>query len=93
MLKDLFSSNTRARLIIAFFAQPNRTFYQAELLDNESLSVIQYELKKLTVLGIIETFSDHKKRYYILNKKHYLYPEMRKIVIKVKDRENPRSIT
>ncbi|PIP30209.1 hypothetical protein COZ22_00010 [bacterium (Candidatus Howlettbacteria) CG_4_10_14_3_um_filter_37_10] len=82
MLEELFASKTRARLLRVFFGSPGKSFYQSELKANEAISVVQYELLKLTKLKVINTFMVRNRRYYQVNSKHKLYKELRALANK-----------
>ncbi|KKR17568.1 MAG: hypothetical protein UU65_C0007G0005 [candidate division CPR2 bacterium GW2011_GWC1_41_48] len=82
MLEELFSSKTRARLLRTFFGNPGKSFYQSELRGGDAISVVQYELGKLTHLKVVNTFSAGNKRYYQVNSKHKIYNELKDLVHK-----------
>jgi len=88
MLKDLFASKTQAKLIEMFFRNPNRKFYQREIVRtlNESLGGVQYELRRLVNLGVIKAENHNSKKYYFPNRDFYLYSELRDIIFKTAQR-------
>ena len=84
MLNKLFSSKTRAKILTLFFTNPEKRFYQNELREKlrERLSVIQHELKRLEEIGLLQSDKEGNRRYYSLDKKNPLFPELRSIVLK-----------
>ena len=88
MLKDLFASKTQAKLIEMFFRNPNRKFYQREIVRalNESLGSIQYELRRLVRVGVVKAEDNHSRKYYFPNRDFYLYSELRDIIFKTVQR-------
>lgn len=83
-LDKLFSSRTRVRLLLNFFRQEDKAFYQAELQENSPISVVQYELKKLVKIGIIQDYPSKNKIHYFLAKRHCLYPGLKAIFSKAR---------
>jgi len=84
LLESIFASKAQAKLIKLFFQNPNLKFYQRELAAKtaESLGSIQYEIKRLSEIGLIESEKNQRKVFYSLNRNFYLYSEIRDIVLK-----------
>jgi len=88
LLNKIFASKTQAKLLALFFQNPNQKYYQRELKQKlgDSLSTIQYEIKRLIEIGLLEAEKKDRKIYYSLNKAFYLYPELRDIIFKTNQR-------
>jgi DNA-binding transcriptional regulator GbsR (MarR family) len=84
ILENIFASKAQAKLLNLFFKDPNQKFYQRELVTKtqESLGSIQYEIKRLGLIGLINSQKEKRKVYYSLNKEFYLYSQIRDIIIK-----------
>jgi len=84
LLQNLFASKAQAKLIKLFFQNPNQKFYQRELVakTGESLGSIQYEIKRLEIMGLILSEKTKRKVFYSLNREFYLYSEIRNIILK-----------
>jgi len=84
LLENIFASKTQAKLIKLFYQNPNQEFYQRELIPKtkESLGSIQYELKRLEAINLINSHKVKRKVYYHLNRDFYLYSELRNIILK-----------
>ena len=84
ILENIFASKTQAKLLNLFFKDPNQKFYQRELMakTKESLGSIQYEIKRLIAIDLIQMQKDKRKIFYNLNKDFYLYSQIRDIIIK-----------
>jgi predicted transcriptional regulator len=89
MIKSIFASKTQAKILDFLFQNPNQKYYQRELhkkLD-ESLSTIQYEIKRLIKIGILLQEKKNHRVYYFLNKNFYIYPELRDIILKTRQQQ------
>jgi len=84
MLKTLFSSNNRVKIITHFVTHPKGKFYLRELarLLNETVSPLQRELAKLAKIGFLISTPSANQVYYSLNDKFPLYPELKSMVLK-----------
>jgi predicted transcriptional regulator len=83
-LEKILASKTQAKLLTFLFKNTSKQFYQREIVKElgESLSTIQYEIKRLTTLGLLKAETKDRKVYYTLDQTFYLYPELRSIVFK-----------
>jgi len=72
----------RARLLEALFTRPVRQRYVRELerMTNLALHTIQDELRKLTAIGIVRTWSNGYHRFYSSNQSHPLFRHLLPIV-------------
>lgn len=84
LLEELFSSKVRSKLLNLFFMNPKNEYYlrQIESLINMSIRPIQLELERLVRLNILISYKDGNRRYFKLNNNHYLYQELKNIVLK-----------
>lgn len=84
MLKTLFSSNTRVKIIGHFVTHPKERFYlrQLERLLNESLTPLRRELHKLENLGLLVAKMEGNQKYYAVNEGFPIYPELKRIILK-----------
>ena len=84
MLKGLFSSNTRVKLITHFMTHPKERFYlrQLERLLGESLTPLRRELDKLEKNGLLFSKAEGNIKYYSVNEAFPIYSELKNIVFK-----------
>jgi len=84
MLKRLFTSNTRVKLLTLFLLNPDSEFFIRELTRklDEQINSVRRELDNLKKLGLLKTKSKNRKKYYVVNKKFVIYNELRNIVLK-----------
>ncbi len=67
-LSMFFGSRSRARIVLLFYADPAREFYQPEVMYETGLSLqpVQRELANLTRLGILSKRKTRTRVYYRL---------------------------
>ena len=95
MLEHLFGSETRVKLLQLFLNNPNERFYVRELtrILNCQINAIRRELQNLEDFGIITEVehnadeeigdaSESKKKFYRVDLKFILYPELRSMIEK-----------
>lgn len=84
MLKHLFTSKARIKLLTNFLLNPDGEFFIRELTRklDEQINSVRRELDNLKKLGLLRSRMRNRKKYYIVNKKFILYNELRSIVIK-----------
>ena len=84
MLKTLFSSTTRVKIITHFVTNPKNRFYLRELarLLDESVNPLRRELIKLTRIGFLNAVPEANQTYYALNGQFPIYPELKGIILK-----------
>ncbi len=95
MLEHLFGSKTRLKLLRVFFRHPTNVFFVRELtrLLDAHINAIRRELELLVQSGIITETEKHEaseegkvgatlRKYYALNKKSVLFPEMHALLLK-----------
>ncbi len=84
MLKALFSSNTRVKLLTLFFTNPEKDFYLREIekLIKENITSVRRELISLKKIGLFDEYSKGNNKYYKLNKDFPFYSELKNIIFK-----------
>ena len=91
MLKRLFTSNARIKLMTLFLLNPDSEFFIRELTRklDEQINSIRRELDNLKRMGLLKTKSRNRKKFYIVDKDFVLYNELRSIILKANsDQEN-----
>ena len=84
MIKTLITSETRIKLLLKFFLNPNTTAYLRQLADEfgESTNGIRLELNKLSAAKMLEFEQKGRNIIYRANIKHALFEDIRNIVLK-----------
>lgn len=84
MLKKLFTSNTRIKLLTIFLMNPEEEYFIRELTRklDEQINSIRRELDNLKKLGLLRTKTKNRKKYYYINKSFLFLEELRSIIIK-----------
>lgn len=84
MLKRLFTSTTRIKLLTLFLLHPEETFYMRELARrlDEQINAVRRELENLHKLGLLKATTKNRKKYYIIKKEFPIYSELRNIILK-----------
>jgi predicted transcriptional regulator len=87
MLKALFSSNTRVKLLIIFLKGEDNEFFIRELtrLLNEQINSIRRELNNLKKIGLLKCRSRNRKKYYSVNPDFLLLEDLKSMVEKCTD--------
>ncbi|MFA7685639.1 MAG: hypothetical protein WCX95_02475 [Candidatus Gracilibacteria bacterium] len=84
MLKRLFTSNTRIKLLTLFLIRPDEEFFIRELTRKlaEQINSIRRELDNLKRMGCLKTKTKNGKKYYYTNKSFVYYEELKSIFVK-----------
>lgn len=84
MLKEIFSSNTRVKLLNTFLLNPDEEYFIRELtrMLNEQINSVRRELDNLKKVGLLKARSKNRKKYYHINKDFIIYNELRSICTK-----------
>lgn len=84
MLKRLFTSNTRIKLLTLFLLNPDSEYFIRELTRKleEQINSIRRELDNLKRMGLLKTKSKNRKKYYVANKDFIIFHELRNIILK-----------
>lgn len=86
MLEQLFGSRTRLKLLRLFLTHPQEQYFVREISRrvDEQLNSVRRELANLERLTIIQTVTSNKKRFYRLNTKCVLHPELKALILKAR---------
>lgn len=84
MLKQIFSSNARVKLLKVFLLNPDEEFFIRELTRklDEQINSIRRELDNLKKIGLLRSRVRNRKKYYTVNQAFVIYSELRDIFIK-----------
>ncbi len=91
MLKRLFTSTTRIKLLSLFLLNPEKEFFIRELTRklDEQINSIRRELDNLKKTGLLKSKERNRKKYYVVNKNFIAFQELRSIFIKAMgDKDN-----
>ncbi len=91
VLKALFSSQTRVKLLSTFLLHPEEEFYIRELtrLLHEQINSVRRELENLRRIGLVRSRHRNRKKYYKVDPDFSLFNELRGIFTKEVQAENP----
>lgn len=83
-VEALFAGRALVSLLKIFLLHPESRFYQRELerLSGEGLCAVQHELQRLLDIGLIVKIPSGNRRYYHLNKKSAVFPELKALFMK-----------
>jgi hypothetical protein len=84
MLKRLFTSKVRVKLLTLFLLNPEEDYFIRELTRklDEQINSVRRELDNLKKMGLLTSKSKNRKKYYTVNKSFILYPDLKNIVTK-----------
>jgi predicted transcriptional regulator len=86
LLSGIISSKTRIKLLMRFFFNPKTRSYLRELAKefNISSNAVREELNQLTSTNLLKKSEKNGRQvYYMANKEHALFPELKSMVSKV----------
>lgn len=91
ILKALFSSQTRVKLLSTFLLHPEREYFIRELtrLLSEQINSIRRELENLRKIGLVRARHRNRKKYYRVEQDFLLYADLRSLFSKVVQGESP----
>lgn len=91
ILKALFSSQTRVKLLSTFLLHPEREYFIRELtrLLSEQINSIRRELENLRKIGLVRARHRNRKKYYRAEQDFLLYSDLRSLFAKVVQGESP----
>ena len=91
ILKALFSSQTRVKLLSTFLLNPEREYFIRELTRvlNEQINSIRRELENLRKIGLVKARHRNRKKYYRIDQDFFLYVDLRSLFSKVVQGESP----
>ncbi|HBH20405.1 MAG TPA: hypothetical protein DEB30_02730 [Candidatus Peribacter riflensis] len=91
ILKALFSSQTRVKLLSTFLLHPEEEYFIRELtrLLHEQINSIRRELENLRHIGLVRARHRNRKKYYHIDPDFPLFHELRGIFTKEIQAESP----
>lgn len=84
MLKNLFTSKVRIKLLTLFLLEPEVEYYIRELTRklDEQINSVRRELTNLKKLGLLRSRMRMRKKFYVVNKEFILFEDLRNIILK-----------
>jgi hypothetical protein len=84
LLKGLFTSNTRIKLLTLFLLNPDEEYFIRELTRKleEQINSVRRELDNLKKLGLLKSKMKNRKKFYVVNKSFVIFNELKNIVVK-----------
>ncbi len=84
MLKNLFTSATRIKLLTLFLLHPDDEYFIRELTRklNEQINSIRRELDNLKKIGLLKSKFKNRKKFYIVDKHFIIFNELKSIILK-----------
>ncbi|MBI5414488.1 hypothetical protein HZA38_03150 [Candidatus Peregrinibacteria bacterium] len=78
MLKALFSSTTRIKLLRIFLLNPQKEYFIRELtrLLDEQINSVRRELNNLKKIGFLKCKNKDRKKYYYIDTSFLIFPEL-----------------
>ena len=85
LFAGLIASKTRIKLLVRLFFNPGIRSYLRELAKEFSVSTnsVREELNQLTKTGLLKSEKNGRQVYYMANRAHPLFPELKSMVSKV----------
>jgi predicted transcriptional regulator len=85
LFNGLIASKTRIKLLVRLFFNPDSRSYLRELAKEFKVSTnsVREELNQLTETKFLTSKKDGRQVYYMANRRHPLFPELRSMVNKV----------
>ena len=79
---DVLFPSVRAKMLRLLFCRPPRQRYVRELMNLSGLALctVQDELRKMSVLGLVTSWSNGYRRYYKADQAHPFFAPLRRIV-------------
>lgn len=84
MLKRLFTSNTRIKLLTVFLMNQSEEYFIRELtrMLDEQINSVRRELDNLKKMGLLRSKTKNRKKYYYINKNFDFLDELKSIFVK-----------
>jgi hypothetical protein len=81
VLKSLFSSTTRVKLLATFLLHPDQEYFIRELtrLLDEQINSIRRELENLKEIGLVKSRTKNRKKYFKMDPSFELFTDLRNI--------------
>jgi len=89
VLKHLFTSRVRVKLLTLFLSHPEEAYYirQTSRLIGETYSSVYHELRNLAAVGLLHSEPRGGAIFYQANTEHCLFDDLRGIVQATKPKE------
>lgn len=90
VLKALFSSQTRVKLLSVFLLHPEEEYFIRQLtrILNEQINSIRRELENLRRIGLVKARHKNRKKYYKVDTEFPIYQDLRNMFSRGVQREN-----
>lgn len=90
ILKSLFSSATRVKLLSTFLLHPDQEYFVRELtrLLDEQINSIRRELENLKEIGLVKSRAKNRRKYFKVNVEFPIFTELRNIFGKLTQGES-----
>lgn len=87
MLKNIFGSGARVKLLQQFLVNPDEEFFIRELtrILDEQINSLRRELENLEKIGMLKSTERNRKKYYRVNPHFLLLHELTSVVRKTQD--------
>lgn len=84
MLKEIFISKTRVKLLETLLERPGKIFYIRELvrLISEQINAVRAELNRMEKVGMVSSESRANRKYYGFRKDYLYFDELLRLVTK-----------
>jgi len=84
MLKHLFTSKARVKLLTLFMLNPEGEFFVRQLTRDldEQINSIRRELDNLKKMGLLKSRMKNRRKFYSVNKDFLIYRDLRNIIVK-----------
>ncbi|MBP7898375.1 MAG: hypothetical protein WC101_00780 [Candidatus Gracilibacteria bacterium] len=84
MLKRLFTSSTRIKLLTLFLLHPDDEYFIRELTRklDEQINSVRRELDNLKKIGILKSKFKNRKKFYVVDKNFVVFHELRSLILK-----------
>lgn len=84
MLKHLFTSKARVKLLTIFLLRPDDEYFVRELTRelDEQINSVRRELDNLKKLGLLKSRAKNRRKFYAVNKQFVLFNDLRNLIIK-----------
>lgn len=84
ILKALFTSRTRVKLLTVFMQNPDGEYFIRELtrMLDEQINSVRRELDSLKKIGLLRSKAKNRKKYYVVNKNFIIFNELSSMIAK-----------
>lgn len=84
MLKILFSSETRVKILSLFIVNSGNRYYLREIIKliSAPLRAVQRELLKLESIGLLTKKNEGNRVYYQIDSTHFIFPDLKNLILK-----------